>query len=207
MKGKGKDELASRRASSLQVRPNLHRHEVSGRRDRQKRNLRPLQRRPMVKSDRPAWLSDARVFYSRIEEGSKDPVSVFIPPDGEVSAGNPGRLRLRLRPVGRSLQVLDHQECAEGVIRSEGLVHGIRYVMRRDENPVWTLSTRSVVRKRPPTTYRRRDVDVRYPVLLVAAFDRQPHGRAKAYRPCRSIEANLALASNQAAKPTMSLPP
>src|SRR5215203_1281496 len=102
----------------------------------------------MVKSDRPPWLSDARVFYSRIEEGPQDPVSVFIPPDGEVSAGNPGRLRLRLRPTGRSLQVLDHQECDEGVIRSEGLVRGIRYVMRRDENAVWTLSTRSVVRKR-----------------------------------------------------------
>ena len=85
----------------------------------------------MVKSDRPAWLSEARVFYSRIEEGSKDPVSVFIPPDGEVSAGNPGTLCLRLRPSGHSLQVLDHQERNEGVIRSEGLVRGIRYVMRR----------------------------------------------------------------------------
>jgi hypothetical protein len=102
----------------------------------------------IVKSDRPAWLSDARVFYSRIEEASKDSVSVFIPPDGEVSAENPGTLRLRLRRSGRSLQVLDHQERNEGVIRSEGLVRGVRHVMRRDENPVWTLSSRSVVHKR-----------------------------------------------------------
>lgn len=101
-----------------------------------------------MKPDPPAWLSDARVFYSRIEEGSKYPVSVFIPPDGEVSARNPGTLRLRLQPSGRSLKVLDHQGSDEGVIRDEGLVRGIRYVMRRDENPVWMLSIRSVARKR-----------------------------------------------------------
>ena len=94
------------------------------------------------------WLSDARVFYSRIDEGSTDPVSVFIPPDGDVTSENPGTLRLRLQPVGRSLQVLDHQGNTEGVIRSEGLVRGIRYVMWRDENRVWSLSVRSVVRKR-----------------------------------------------------------
>jgi hypothetical protein len=102
----------------------------------------------IVKADRPAWLTDARVFYTRIEEGSKDPVSVFIPPDGEVSVANPGALRLSLRPDGRSLRVLDHEGCNEGVIRSEGLVRGIRYVMRRDQNPVWILSVRSLVRKR-----------------------------------------------------------
>lgn len=94
------------------------------------------------------WLSEARVFYSRIDEGSKDPVSVFIPPEGDMTAENPGTLRLRLRPVGRSLQVLDHQGNSEGVIRSEGRVRGIRYVMRRHEKPVWILSVRSVVRKR-----------------------------------------------------------
>ena len=73
---------------------------------------------------------------------------MFIPPDGDVTSENPGTLRLRLRPVGRSLQVLDHQGNNQGVISSEGLVRGNRYVMRRDEKPVWILSVRSVVRKR-----------------------------------------------------------
>jgi hypothetical protein len=73
---------------------------------------------------------------------------VFIPPDGDVTAGNPGTLRLRLQPSGRSLHVLDHRGCNEGVIHSDGLVRGIRYVMRRNENSVWILSIRSVVRKR-----------------------------------------------------------
>jgi hypothetical protein len=98
--------------------------------------------------ERPPWLSEARVFYSRIDGGSKDPVSVYIPPDGEVTDENPGTLRLRLRPRGRSLEALDHQGRNEGIIRSEGLVRGIRHVMRRNENPVWILSIRSVVRKR-----------------------------------------------------------
>jgi hypothetical protein len=57
---------------------------------------------------------------SRIEEGAKDPVSVFIPPDGEVSAGNPGTLRLRLRPIGRSVQVLDHQSATKGLSARRG---------------------------------------------------------------------------------------
>lgn len=89
-----------------------------------------------------------RVFYSRIDQGATDPVSVFIPPDGDVTTDTPGTLRLRLQPVGRALRVLDHRGNSEGIIRSEGLVRGIRYVMRRDENPVWTLSIRSMVRKR-----------------------------------------------------------
>jgi len=93
-------------------------------------------------------LSEARVFYSKIEGSSNDPVSVFIPPDGDVTDESPGTLRLRLRPTGRSLEVLDHKGSAEGVIRSEGLLPGLRYVMRRNENPVWVLSLRSMVRKR-----------------------------------------------------------
>ena len=80
---------------------------------------------------------------------------VFIPPDGEVTDGNAGTLRLRLQPAGRSLQVLDHEGRNEGVIRSEGVLRGTRWVMRRNENPVWTSSVRSVVRKR----HRLRLVD------------------------------------------------
>ena len=98
--------------------------------------------------ERPAWCDDARVFYSRIDKGRDDPVSVFIPPGGDVTDENPGTLRLRLHPSGRALDVLDHRGCNDGVIRSEGLVRGVCFVMRRNDGPVWRLSVRSVVRKR-----------------------------------------------------------
>ena len=98
--------------------------------------------------ERPAWFDGARVFYSRIDTGRDDPVRVFVPPDGDVTDENPGTLRLRLHPRGRALDVLDHRGCSDGVIRSEGLVRGVRYVMRRNDEPVWSLSVRSVVRKR-----------------------------------------------------------
>jgi hypothetical protein len=100
------------------------------------------------KRERPPWLSKARVFYSRIEQGPKGPVSVFIPPDAEVTDENPGTLRVRLRPSGRSLEVIDHHGSKQGAIRSEGLVRGIDYVLRRNETSVWILSLRSMVRKR-----------------------------------------------------------
>ena len=35
-----------------------------------------------------------------------------------------------------------------GIVRSEGLVPGLRYSMRRNGELVWTLSVRSIVRKR-----------------------------------------------------------
>jgi hypothetical protein len=44
--------------------------------------------------------------------------------------------------------VLDAGGREEGIIRPEGLVPGVRYAMRRNGEPVWMLSVRSIVRKR-----------------------------------------------------------
>jgi hypothetical protein len=44
--------------------------------------------------------------------------------------------------------VLAADGCEEGIIESEGIVPGGRYLMRRNGNPVWTLSAKSFVRKR-----------------------------------------------------------
>ena len=52
---------------------------------------------PSVKEPaRPAWLDDARYYYSEIDGDSADPVSVFDAADGnEVSSESPGTLCLR----------------------------------------------------------------------------------------------------------------
>jgi hypothetical protein len=101
-------------------------------------------------SHRPAWLNDARwYYYSKIGDDSADSVSVFTAAVGaEVSSAMPGTLCLNLEPRFRSVRVRDAGGREEGIIRSEGLVPGVKYVMRRDGNPVWTLSVRSIVRKR-----------------------------------------------------------
>lgn len=46
------------------------------------------------------------------------------------------------------MHVLDAAGVERGRIDSEGIVPGIKYVMRRDGTPVWVLSVRSIVRKR-----------------------------------------------------------
>ncbi len=106
----------------------------------------------MDKSRRPAWLDDARWYYSLIGEGSAQPVSVFDATDcDEVTSEPPGTLCLRLEPRFRyspRMRVLDADGREEGIIRPEGLVPGVRYAMRRDGGLVWTLSVRSIVRKR-----------------------------------------------------------
>jgi hypothetical protein len=106
----------------------------------------------MDKSRTPAWLDVARWYYSRIEAELAHPVSVFIAPkSGEVSDESPGTLCLRLEPWFRyspRLRVLDADGREEGTIRSEGLVPGVKYSMRRSGEPVWTMSVRSIVRKR-----------------------------------------------------------
>ena len=107
-----------------------------------------LKSRTTERGESPLWVTDAEVFYSRIEDGARVPVTVFTPPDGEVTDTNPGTVRLRLQPAGRALQVLDHEGRDGGVIRSEGVVRGVRYVLRRNGTSVWTLSIRSLVCKR-----------------------------------------------------------
>jgi hypothetical protein len=100
----------------------------------------------------PAWLDDARWYYSEIGEEWAQPVSVFSAHDlDEVSTESPGTLCLRLEPRFRYspwLRVLDASGHEEGVIRSEGLVPGVRYSMRGNDDLVWLLSVRSIVRKR-----------------------------------------------------------
>jgi len=104
------------------------------------------------KSRMPAWLDDARRYYSEIGGESADPVSVFDAADRDmVSSESPGTLCLRLEPRFRSsplVRVLDAGGREEGIIRSEGLVPGVRYAMRRNGEAVWKLSVRSIVRKR-----------------------------------------------------------
>ncbi|MGO9471312.1 MAG: hypothetical protein ACLQVF_45050 [Isosphaeraceae bacterium] len=101
----------------------------------------------------PAWLDHARSYYSEIGgEESGDPVSVFDVSDtAEDSSDSPGTLCLRLEPQFPSLmrmRVLDAGGREQGVIRSEGLVPGVRYAMRRDGKLVWKLSVRSILRNR-----------------------------------------------------------
>lgn len=106
----------------------------------------------MDKARRPAWLDDARWYYSLIEEGPAQPVSVFDATDcDEVTSESPGVPCLRLEPRFRyspRMRVLGADGREAGIIRPEGLVPGVRYAMRRDGGLAWTLSVRSIVRGR-----------------------------------------------------------
>jgi predicted nucleic acid-binding protein len=105
----------------------------------------------MKESRMPAWLDDARLYYSEIGEDSTQPVSVFVSDSEEFSSESPGTLCLRLEPRSRyspRMRVLDAGGRAEGIIRSEGLVPGVRYAMHRNGETVWMLSVRSIVRQR-----------------------------------------------------------
>jgi hypothetical protein len=106
----------------------------------------------MKESRIPAWLDDARWYYSQIGAERAQPVSVFDATGrDEVNSESPGTLCLRMEPRFRyspRLRVLDAGGREEGIFRSEGLVPGVRYAMRRNGEPVWTLSVRSIVRKR-----------------------------------------------------------
>ena len=100
----------------------------------------------------PAWLDDARWYYSLIGEGLAQPVSVYDATGcDEATDESPGKLCLRLEPRFRyspRVRVLDAGGREVGVIRPEGLVPGVRYAMYRDCECLWMLSVRSVVRKR-----------------------------------------------------------
>lgn len=105
----------------------------------------------MRESGMPAWLADARRYYSVIGGESAQPISVFLSDSEEVSSDSPGTLCLRLEPRSRHssmVRVLDARGREEGIIRSDGLVPGARYAMRLDGQIVWMLSVRSIVRRR-----------------------------------------------------------
>ena len=120
----------------------------------------------MEESRRPAWLNDARRYYSTIGGESADPVSVFTAADGEeVSGATPGTPCLHLEPRFRLVRVLDADGREEGIIRSEGIVPGVRYVMGRNGNPIWVLSVRSIVWTCPTLV----DTWVKLPMLPVRA--------------------------------------
>jgi hypothetical protein len=103
-------------------------------------------------SGKPAWLDDARWYFSEIGGDSADPVCVFDAAEmNEVSAESPGTLCLRLEPRldwPPRVRVLDASGLEQGVICSEGLVPGVRYTMHRNGELVWVLSARSIVRNR-----------------------------------------------------------
>lgn len=100
----------------------------------------------------PAWLGDARQYYSEIGEKWTDPVGVFIPPDSdEVTSESPGTLCLRLEPQSRSsprVWVLDASGREVGIVEPEGFLPRTRYAMRQGRELVWMLSVRSVMRNR-----------------------------------------------------------
>ena len=138
----------------------------------------------MDESREPAWLDEARRYYSEIGGESTEPVSVFDASGREeVSSESPGTLCLRLEPRFRTsplVRVLDADGRDEGIIRAEGLVPGVRYAMRRNSELVWTLSVRSIVRRAPRSaTGEWRFVDVRHAILLVAELDRHRFWRPR----------------------------
>jgi hypothetical protein len=105
----------------------------------------------MNESPMPAWLDRARWYYTEIGEAHAQPVSVYdVSHLDEISGESPGTLCLHLEPRYRyspKLRVLDAGGREAGKIHGAGLVPGVRYVMSRDGEPVWTLLVRSVVRK------------------------------------------------------------
>ena len=97
------------------------------------------------KHAQPSWLPQARAYYSRIDDDSSDPVSVFSSPLGQdITASNPGVLRHHLRPEHHAVRVLNANDAEEGIIRPAGVG---KSVLISDRALVWTLSVRSVVRK------------------------------------------------------------
>jgi hypothetical protein len=112
-------------------------------------------------SGMPAWLDRARCYYSEIGGESADPVCVFDAAEmNEVGTESPGTLCLRLEPRldwPPRVRVLDASGLEQGVIRSEGLVPGVRYAMRRNGELVWMLSVQSIVRKRHALEFAKGD--------------------------------------------------
>ena len=130
-------------------------------RDSRRRRIRHCAGRPRVKAHEgqsmegsgiPAWLDEARWYYSEIGGEIADPVSVFDanrPRRGERRDAGNAIPRLEARYLWfTGVRVLDADGHEQGIIRSLGLVPCVRYVMCRNGELVWKLSVRSIVRKR-----------------------------------------------------------
>ena len=103
----------------------------------------------MKNSLTPGWVENIDCWYhSRIESQPAWRATVFsVPADGAVNDENPGRLVLRLEPRWRNTRVFDAASRELGIVRSEGVIRGLRFVMRRSGIVVWSSAVRSVVRK------------------------------------------------------------
>jgi hypothetical protein len=74
---------------------------------------------------------------------------VFSAPiDAEVSDESPGIFLLRMEPRWRNTRVIDAKSHELGLVRSEGFVRALRFVMRRSGVVVWSSTVQSIVRKR-----------------------------------------------------------
>jgi hypothetical protein len=102
-----------------------------------------------MNSPMPDWVENVgRWYYSRIESQPIWHASVStVPADAEVNDQSPGTLLLRMEPRWRGTRVLDATSREVGIVRSEGVVRGLRFVMRRSGAAVWSSAVRSVVRK------------------------------------------------------------
>jgi len=102
---------------------------------------------PRARPGTPCWLPEAHWYYSEIGRQPANTVSVFSTADGEVSVTDPGTLVLRLELRVRTTRILNAGGHEEGVIRRDGWVPGLRFVMCRKESVTWALSVRSMLRK------------------------------------------------------------
>lgn len=97
----------------------------------------------------PEWLNSVDYWYYSLIQRHSDYVTVFrAAMDQEVSDERPGTPILRLEPRSRATRLFDAYGSEQGAIRSEGMVRGLRFVMRRNGNPVWVSTVRSFVRRR-----------------------------------------------------------
>ncbi len=94
----------------------------------------------------PMWMNDARQYYSQILPESRDSLTVFaFAKDQDVSSAAPGtpRLHLQRESPGMRVRTADGQDV--GTVRFT--IPGVKYVMWRGDEVVWTLSVRSWLRK------------------------------------------------------------
>ncbi|WP_197447031.1 hypothetical protein [Tautonia plasticadhaerens] len=100
----------------------------------------------------PSWFGNACHYISVIRDEVPERVHVYAADeDTEIRYDPPERPCLVLESRSRRssrVRVQGPGGSEDGAIAPEGFLPGVRYVMRRDSGPVWTLSVRSLLRKR-----------------------------------------------------------